>query len=238
MLADDRKQLFVGVCSLLGMLLIPFFMGLNYYLERFDIVLMLLVGLALVVCQFSLITNGTVSDFLLRVTIAYFVIVLLYNVLFDPKVSSVLFFLLLPLILPFVLGRREGSVWSVSFLIVGAIALFMSHKEVWTTMNTFADFVVVYLLIAITAFAYETFRINSKHDACKRREHLNSEISARVAANADKQQLIEELQAAMRDIQGLSGLVPICAICKSIRDDAGYWEQLETYLNRNSHLRQ
>jgi PAS domain S-box-containing protein len=45
---------------------------------------------------------------------------------------------------------------------------------------------------------------------------------------------ITELQDALADIQTLSGLLPICAHCKKIRDDKGYWNQIEEYISRFS----
>ena len=43
-----------------------------------------------------------------------------------------------------------------------------------------------------------------------------------------------ELERAKEKIKTLSGLVPICAHCKSIRDDGGYWSMLETYIQKHS----
>jgi len=44
----------------------------------------------------------------------------------------------------------------------------------------------------------------------------------------------EELQKALAKIKTLSGLLPICASCKKIRDDQGYWTQLEYYISEHS----
>ncbi len=43
-----------------------------------------------------------------------------------------------------------------------------------------------------------------------------------------------DLQDAKEEIQALSGLLPICASCKNIRDDKGYWNQIETYISDHS----
>jgi len=43
-----------------------------------------------------------------------------------------------------------------------------------------------------------------------------------------------ELQAALAEVKALSGLLPICFNCKKIRDDAGYWQQIETYISARS----
>ncbi|HOC47034.1 MAG: response regulator [Syntrophorhabdaceae bacterium] len=46
--------------------------------------------------------------------------------------------------------------------------------------------------------------------------------------------VIEELRRAIEEIKTLRGLIPICAWCKRIRDDAGYWDELEVYLSKHS----
>lgn len=52
--------------------------------------------------------------------------------------------------------------------------------------------------------------------------------------HAERQATIESLRAAAEEIQTLSGIIPICASCKSIRNDAGYWEQVEAYVSRRT----
>jgi hypothetical protein len=47
----------------------------------------------------------------------------------------------------------------------------------------------------------------------------------------------KELNEAIAEIKILSGMLPICAKCKRIRDDKGYWNQLESYLSEHSDLR-
>jgi len=45
---------------------------------------------------------------------------------------------------------------------------------------------------------------------------------------------IAELKNALADVNQLSGLLPICAYCKKIRDDKGYWNQIEAYLQKHT----
>ena len=46
----------------------------------------------------------------------------------------------------------------------------------------------------------------------------------------------EALELAMENIKKLEGLIPICANCKNIRDDKGYWEQVESYITKYSDV--
>ena len=50
----------------------------------------------------------------------------------------------------------------------------------------------------------------------------------------EKEQLITELQKALAQVKQLNGLLPICCACKKIRDDGGYWNQLESYISDHS----
>jgi PAS domain S-box-containing protein len=59
------------------------------------------------------------------------------------------------------------------------------------------------------------------------------DISDRRQAEAEREKLIVKLQEAAVNIKALSGLLPICAYCKKIRDDQGYWNQVEFYIRRH-----
>ena len=50
----------------------------------------------------------------------------------------------------------------------------------------------------------------------------------------ERERLNAELQDALSKIKTLRGLIPICAGCKRIRDDKGYWNQLEQYVEEHS----
>ena len=49
-------------------------------------------------------------------------------------------------------------------------------------------------------------------------------------------QLVSDLQEALAKAKTLSGLLPICASCKKIRDDAGYWHQVEVYIRDHAEV--
>ena len=63
---------------------------------------------------------------------------------------------------------------------------------------------------------------------------LARDISQRKRQDAERLQLIQELTEALARVKTLSGLLPICASCKKIRDDKGYWQQVETYIRQRS----
>jgi phosphoserine phosphatase RsbU/P len=61
------------------------------------------------------------------------------------------------------------------------------------------------------------------------------EVGCRMIAMQDRlSDKMSELRDAINQIKTLSGIVPICAGCKKIRDDQGYWNQVETYVSAHS----
>ncbi|MCP4552520.1 MAG: PAS domain-containing protein [Bacteroidetes bacterium] len=60
------------------------------------------------------------------------------------------------------------------------------------------------------------------------------EITERKRAEEQRENLIKDLQEALDRVKTLSGLLPICAECKKIRDDKGYWNQIEVYVRDHS----
>jgi PAS domain S-box-containing protein len=62
------------------------------------------------------------------------------------------------------------------------------------------------------------------------------DITERKRAEEDREQLIHELQDALAEVKTLSGLLPICANCKRIRDDQGYWHSVEAYVGQRSQV--
>jgi response regulator RpfG family c-di-GMP phosphodiesterase len=49
-----------------------------------------------------------------------------------------------------------------------------------------------------------------------------------------QQELISHLEEALAEIKTLKGFIPICASCKKIRDDEGYWNQIEAYISKRT----
>ena len=60
------------------------------------------------------------------------------------------------------------------------------------------------------------------------------DITARKQAEEEREKLITKLQEALENIKTLKGLLPICANCKNIRDDKGYWNEIEAYIRDHS----
>jgi PAS domain S-box-containing protein len=60
------------------------------------------------------------------------------------------------------------------------------------------------------------------------------DITERKSAEAERERLIKELQEALGRVKTLSGLLPICASCRKIRDEQGLWHDLEAYIRKHT----
>lgn len=61
-----------------------------------------------------------------------------------------------------------------------------------------------------------------------------NDITARKSAEEERERLVAEREKALQAVKVLSGLMPICSVCKKIRDDSGYWNQIESYIQSHS----
>jgi len=75
-----------------------------------------------------------------------------------------------------------------------------------------------------------------------RNQELNRTLEQRVAERTralndkykERKELIARLESSLAEVKLLSGFLPICSACKKIRDDSGYWNQIETYISTHS----
>jgi DNA-binding response OmpR family regulator len=81
------------------------------------------------------------------------------------------------------------------------------------------------LRVRLEQQAADLRRVNSR---------LQSELAERVRAEEALRATNADLSTALANVKSLSGLLPICASCKRIRDDDGYWSRVETYIEKNS----
>ncbi len=122
------------------------------------------------------------------------------------------------LVLRLIPVTKNRSAW----LLIAAAVLLMALRRVTTLIQTFLlseatpldEFVeLITLMISLTLFG-GLYRIEPLF--------------------LSRDRLIRELEKALSEVKTLHGLIPICAACKKIRDDKGYWTQVETYVREHS----
>jgi PAS domain S-box-containing protein len=63
---------------------------------------------------------------------------------------------------------------------------------------------------------------------------IGTDITERKQAEEERDKLVAELQKVLSEVKTLQGFLPICSHCKKIRDDKGYWNQIEDYIHEHS----
>lgn len=65
---------------------------------------------------------------------------------------------------------------------------------------------------------------------------MYKDISKRKKIEEEREKLIKELQKTLNEVKTLEGLIPICAHCKKIRDDSGFWGNVEQYISKHTNV--
>lgn len=114
---------------------------------------------------------------------------------------------------------------TVLCLAYGAL-LFFELKETSTVSESHLLRIPILLIMAVF---YGVFAEMVRKER-KQKAGLIDYITALKQAEEEREKLIRQLQEALASIKTLSGLLPICFSCKQIRDDKGYWNQIDTYI--------
>jgi hypothetical protein len=124
------------------------------------------------------------------------------------------------------------GIWYPRYAFFFAAALGLTHiVSDYITVETFK---IGSLLRAVMLMvvAYVTRYLVLRRDRLfSELQTLNNEL---VIAGRDLHAKNEVLQNALNEIKTLKGILPICASCKKIRDDDGYWNQIESYLHTHT----
>lgn len=121
-----------------------------------------------------------------------------------------------PLASIFLLGKKHGFLFSISFLLTIGIIFILGHQVSYIS-NYSNDLIIRYItaffIITLFSMVMETTR---------------SLVQRKLTESN------EQLKQSLQEVKALSGLLPICSSCKNIRDDKGYWTQIETYITKHS----
>jgi len=98
-----------------------------------------------------------------------------------------------------------------------------------------------YPIVVLTAYEENELGVLSIQAGAEdylNKRHLNGHLITHSLRYAiERRKLVNRLKQSMHEIDRLRGLLPICMSCKKIRDDKGYWEQIEQYLSDRSSVR-
>ncbi len=219
-----RKQHFAFLCialsspAILGFTIVDFIEG-----ETMEFIIDISICL---VFAFALVALKKRSAHLpiYRLGLALLSLFYIYNVSIGAGEGTVIYFLFpFPLVFVFFLGKTEGVIVATAFFCVLWILLInpFSLKIYAYSVAVSLRFLVSLLLVTVMSYALEA----------SRNEFGRLLIEKHAKLLEEKQQL----QQALGEIKTLNGLIPICSNCKKIRNDEGYWQQVEVYVRDHTH---
>ena len=216
---EKRKRAMVIIGTLTGAPVLMFF-SINDVIANdiagffFDTTIALLFLMFLIFSRS--IRNGI---WFYRILISGLITIIVYNFYAGPSgESSLVWINIFPLIVFFVLGLSEGTLWYLALTVTTSVFLFFPS---YTGAHSYSEemrsrHISAYLIISFISLCFEFLR-----------GHFYTQLEAER----------EKLKEAMEKVRTLDGLVPICSMCKKIRDDKGYWNQLEQYLLEHTDAR-
>ena len=113
-------------------------------------------------------------------------------------------------------------------------ALDKNSKIILTTAHSDASILMNSIEVGIDKYIMKPLDMDSLFSSvqkCVENIMLERKVQQQ---NREKDELIAKLQEALDKVKKLSGLLPICSSCKKIRNDEGYWKQIESYISEHS----
>ncbi|MBI5848912.1 MAG: HAMP domain-containing protein [Nitrospirae bacterium] len=131
--------------------------------------------------------------------------------------------------------ETRSIIWSITWLISATMVL---AGVVFTVLARIITKPLLGLAKTAEQASQGNFNLNFDSSSDDEIGHLartfNTMIAARKQIEDERELIITQLQTALKEIKTLSGLLPVCAWCKKIRDDKGYWKMLDVYVSEHS----
>ncbi len=245
--ADDadlerlRKVVVLHVTTLVGGVFIAVFTLLNLFSGHHLLVVADVIALGFVTSAFlisRLRGNLRLASWLTVLpTMAFFLFVLATA---DAGLSTYVWSLSIPLVAVFLLGLRTGHMLA-AFHLAAMVGLFLAAEHV-DGLTRYPGFIqvralTVYVLVGFAAAVMDLRRRGAHEALSLQRARLAEQIDSLERGRREKEILIGELQRSLTEVRTLKSFLPICSYCKKIRDDDGYWSELEQYLSAHTDAR-
>lgn len=122
----------------------------------------------------------------------------------------------------------------IALLMLVGMTMYESLKQIISPNITAWQSHIVTIVFSTVSATVVSFFILRKHI------ELNSKLTAKSIESERLQKelenTVEKLKDTLSKVKILTGLLPICASCKEIRDDKGYWNQIESYIGEHSEV--
>jgi len=218
-----RKRPFAYLCItisiplLIGLMIVDYFEG-----DILEMFLELLLGAILIFC-FIAIQRFNADLIIYRLCLVLLSVVLFYSLSIGAGAGTTVYWLYpFPIVFMFFLGKNEGVAFSAVFLLIISVLLFNPFSfEIYAYDNEVSiRFLAALLFLTLIFYGLESSLEKYGRMLIEKHNTLLDEK--------------QKLEKALKENKTLRGLIPICSNCKKIRDDGGYWQQVEVYVRDRS----
>ncbi len=213
---ERRKRVYIFAVAIVTTFILFGYGIIHLYYEGFQRSWPDLLASGLLFIMIIILRIARDSKAAFRVGMMGMTILLLYNIYLGLyNGGDIVWFYMYPLVVFFIFGIYEGFIWN--FLTMGMVFFFIFFPDLTSTYNFSPEF-KFRLMISLVMISFMAGLLESL------RNKFYTQLQEKNSA----------LETAMDNIRKLQGLLPICSNCKKIRDDNGYWHQVEAYISKNS----
>ncbi|KAA3610362.1 MAG: hypothetical protein D8M58_05905 [Calditrichaeota bacterium] len=129
------------------------------------------------------------------------------------------------------IGER---VWKIT---ISPSDFFFQSRKTWQASITLMASLILTIFVSFYMLRKTKHTIEIEQRVKKQTEtnqQLKTEIQERNLAELERDKTILSLEKALEEVKALRGIVPICSFCKKVRDDKGFWEQVDVYISKHS----
>ena len=239
--ADERLRLrHFTLFLLLGVPTMVVFGLLNLMEKKYLLLALIILSAGGLTVGWSLLRRLKHIKAVYRTNALLFSLIILYGPIVNDQSGKLLWLYTFPLISMFLFGEKEGSLWNL-FVFLSALVLSFNPFNLpfgySLPQSLILRFIATYLIVSVLAQWFEFQRHCYSVDVEQKNRLLEQEIKEREKTRKEREELITELQQALDEVKTLSGLLPICSNCKKIRDDKGYWNKIEGYIQEHSQAK-
>jgi len=139
-------------------------------------------------------------------------------------------------------GSNADGVWNPeeARLIIKVIPPFWQTK-IFQILMLILIGIIIFIIFRVRTYQIRRKNIQLEEQVKERtselkeiNKDLKQEITERKKMQIEREKLIQELTSALDNVKTLKGMLPICARCKKVKDDQGYWQQVDEYVRDHS----
>jgi hypothetical protein len=233
-----RKVILLNIMLLIGSLAVFIFGIFNWINGSYAVAIADIISFIVFVVFFVYLRFVKRVDFVGTVLAIYMGAFFLFLLIGGAETTYIWIFSF-PLVAVFLLGINLGGI--LSLILLGIMSFVLIVEPAFLISRYYPDslktrMIPLYILILFFVSIMEIHRLKVFEILSQTRRSLNRSLVKFERSTNEKEKLITQLEQNLKEVGILQGFLPICASCKKIRDDDGYWNKVEHYMSEHTDV--